>query len=194
MKPHRLFPALCAALVIGLAGCASRFEAEVTRFHEIERAGGETATIVAADPQLEGLEFAAYAELVGRQLERHGYTAAGSAPPDLRVIMGYGLAEIGSERSGPVVGLGVGHFGRHVGVSYSGLFNVGRERRHYYSYRLDLVIEETASGRRIFEGSAITSGLGANMQAVMPYLAAALFQGFPGNSGETVRVKLPVER
>ena len=102
-------------------------------------------------------------------------------------------AEIGSERSGPVVGVGLGRYGRHTGVSFSGLFNVGGGRRTYYSYRLDLLIEDTASGQRIFEGRSVTSGQGADMGAVMPYLVAALFENFPGNSGETIRVELPVD-
>ena len=182
-----------AALVMLLAGCTRSFEAEVTRFHQIAQTGGQTATIVAADPQLQGLEFSSFADLVGSHLARYGYSAAGKSTPDLRVIMGYGLAEIGSERSGPVVGIGMGHFGRHVGFSYSGLFNLGSGRHYYYSYQLDLVIEDAASGQRIFEGRSVTRGRGANMGAVMPYLVAALFENFPGQSGQTLVVELPVE-
>ncbi len=193
MRPTRFAGLSLAALVLLLAGCTRSFEAEVTRFHQITRVGGQSATVVAADPRLEGLEFASFADIVGRHLERYGYSAAGQATPDLRVVMGYGLAEIGSERSGPIVGIGVGHYGRHVGVSYSGLFNVGGGRRTYYSYRLDLVIEDAATGQRIFEGHSVTSGQGGDMGAVMPYLVAALFENFPGNSGETIRVELPVD-
>ncbi len=193
MRSCRFTRLSLAALVLLLAGCARNFEAEVTRFHQITQVGGQSATVVPADPALQGLEFASFADIVGRHLERYGYSAAGKATPDLRVVMGYGLAEIGSERSGPVVGIGVGHYGRHTGVSFSGLFNVGGGRRTYYSYRLDLVIEDTASGQRIFEGHSVTSGQGADMGAVMPYLVAALFENFPGNSGETIRVELPVD-
>jgi hypothetical protein len=181
------------ALLFLFAGCARSFEAEVTRFHQIVQTGGQTATIVAADPQLEGLEFSSFADIVGHHLERYGYRAASTSTPDLRVVMGYAMAETGSERSGPLIGIGVGHYGRHVGVSYSGLFNVGSNRTYYYAYRLDLVIEEVASGQRIFEGRSVTSGRGANMGAVMPYLVAALFENFPGQSGQTVRIELPVD-
>lgn len=181
------------ALLLVLAGCSRSFEAEVTRFHQITQTGGQSATIVPADPQIDGLEFASYADIVGAYLERYGYSAAGNSPPELRVVMGYGLAEIGAESGGPVVGVGLGSYGRHTGVSFSGLFNVGGGRRTYYSYRLDLVIEEAASGQRIFEGHSVTSGRGADMGSVMPYLVAALFENFPGNSGQTVKVKLPVE-
>ncbi len=188
------FPRLSlAALLLLLAGCARNFEAEVTRFHQITQVGGQSATVVPADPQLQGLEFASFADIVGRHLERYGYSAAGQATPDLRVVMGYGLAEIGSEQSGPVVGVGLGRYGRHTGVSFSGLFNLGGGRRTYYSYRLDLVIEDAATGQRIFEGHSITSGQGADMGAVMPYLVAALFENFPGDSGQTIRVELPVD-
>ncbi len=193
MRSSRLAHFSLAALLLLLAGCARNFEAEVTRFHQITQVGGQSATVVPADPQLQGLEFASFADIVGRHLERYGYSAAGKATPDLRVVMGYGLAEIGSERSGPVVGVGVGRYGRHTGVSFSGLFNVGSGRRTYYSYRLDLLIEDAATGQPIFEGRSITSGQGADMGAVMPYLVAALFENFPGNSGETIRVELPVD-
>ena len=193
MRSCRLTRFSLAALLLLTAGCARNFEAEVTRFHQITQTGGQSATVVPADPALQGLQFASFADIVGRHLERYGYSAAGTATPDLRVVMGYGLVEIGAERSGPVVGLGVGRYGRHTGVSFSGLFNVGGGRRTYYSYRLDLVIEEAASGRRIFEGHSVTSGRGSDMGAVMPYLVAALFDNFPGNSGETIRVELPVE-
>ena len=193
MRSSRFTRLSLAALLLLLAGCARNFEAEVTRFHQITQVGGQSATVVPADPQLQGLEFASFADIVGRHLERYGYSAAGQATPDLRVVMGYGLAEIGSEQSGPVVGVGLGRYGRHTGVSFSGLFNVGGGRRTYYSYRLDLAIEDAATGQRIFEGHSITSGQGANMGAVMPYLVAALFENFPGNSGETIRVELPVD-
>lgn len=181
------------ALLLVLAGCSKGFEAEVTRFHQIAQTGGLSATVVPADPALQGLEFASYADIVGGYLERYGYSAAGNSAPELRVVMGYGLTELGTESGGPVVGVGVGHYGGNVGVNFSGLFNVAGSRRVHYSYRLDLVIEEAASGQRIFEGSSITSGRGADMSAVMPYLVAALFDNFPGNSGQTVKVKLPVE-
>ena len=193
MRSSRFTRLSLGALLLLLAGCARNFEAEVTRFHQITQVGGQSATVVPADPQLQGLEFASFADIVGRHLERYGYSAAGKATPELRVVMGYGLAEIGSERSGPVVGVGVGRYGRHTGVSFSGLFNVGGGRRTYYSYRLDLLIEDTASGQRIFEGRSVTSGQGADMGAVMPYLVAALFENFPGNSGEIIRVELPVD-
>lgn len=191
-KSIRLAKALLPAVFLVLSACASSFQADVTRFHKMTATGGKSATIVAADPKLEGLQFTSYAGIIGRQMERFGYTAAGQADPDIRVIMNYGLLETGESRSNTSVGVGVGSYGRHGGASVFSSFPVGGSKT-WYSYRLDLVFEDAATGERLFEGYSVTVARESDLGLVMPYLAAALFEGFPGVSGQTVQVELPLD-
>ncbi|HEX8401239.1 MAG TPA: DUF4136 domain-containing protein [Allosphingosinicella sp.] len=60
----------------------------------------------------------------------------------------------------------------------------------YTSY-LDLDIKRTADGQSLFEGTAKARSRTDNLQVLVPNLVEAMFTGFPGNSGETVRITVP---
>ena len=45
---------------------------------------------------------------------------------------------------------------------------------------------------RVFEGRAVSSGLNGQIEPVMPYILDAIFQEFPGRSGETKTVSVAV--
>jgi Domain of unknown function (DUF4136) len=57
-----------------------------------------------------------------------------------------------------------------------------------YTSDLSMKIEKVASGERLFEGSAKALSLNDNLPYLVPNLIEAMFTGFPGNSGETVRI------
>ncbi len=62
-----------------------------------------------------------------------------------------------------------------------------------YHRRLELDIDsKTAAGRRYYEGRVESTGQSGSLPAVMPYLIRALFTDFPGNSGQTRRIDVPV--
>jgi hypothetical protein len=52
-------------------------------------------------------------------------------------------------------------------------------------------IAKQGSGERVFEGSAKAMSLNNNLTYLVPNLIQAMFTGFPGNSGETVRITVP---
>ena len=44
---------------------------------------------------------------------------------------------------------------------------------------------------RVFEGKAQAQSLNDNLTYLVPNLVEAMFTGFPGNSGETVKITVP---
>jgi hypothetical protein len=51
-----------------------------------------------------------------------------------------------------------------------------------------LQINRAADGTRLFEGRAEAQSRDNDLQALVPNLVEAMFTGFPGNSGERVRI------
>ncbi len=54
-------------------------------------------------------------------------------------------------------------------------------------------IDRTADGKRLFEGEAKAMSRTDNLTYLVPNLIDAMFTGFPGNSGETVRITIKPE-
>jgi hypothetical protein len=64
-----------------------------------------------------------------------------------------------------------------------------------YTSGIDMVISRSANGERVFEGSAEAVSRTNDLTRLVPNLVEALFTGFPGNSGERVRITVaPPER
>jgi hypothetical protein len=57
-----------------------------------------------------------------------------------------------------------------------------------YTSGLNLQINRSGDGSRLFEGHAEAQSRDNNLQAIVPNLVEAMFTGFPGNSGERVRI------
>ncbi|MCH8173339.1 MAG: hypothetical protein IIA70_08555 [Proteobacteria bacterium] len=90
MRPDNLYQTLILGLLVLLLGaCGSTgFRAEVSRFHQLPAPSGEAAEIVPGKDIVEGIEFNAYANLVGARLDALGYRATAGEPPDLIVTLG----------------------------------------------------------------------------------------------------------
>jgi hypothetical protein len=63
----------------------------------------------------------------------------------------------------------------------------------YTSY-LDMDIRRTSDGQALFEGMAQARSRTDDLPELVPNLVEAMFTGFPGNSGETVRITVAPER
>jgi hypothetical protein len=101
-----------------------------------------------------------------------------------------------------------GYFGRHRSPFYWGWndpflygpFGYGRGGYDIDSYTvftsyLDMDIRRSADGQSLFEGLAQARSRSNELPALVPNLVEAMFTGFPGNSGETVRITVaPEER
>jgi hypothetical protein len=60
----------------------------------------------------------------------------------------------------------------------------------YTSY-LDMDIKRASDGQSVFEGTAKARSRTDDLQVLVPNLVEAMFTGFPGNSGEQVRITVP---
>jgi len=203
-----------ALLVLG--ACAQSFDARVNRFSMLPPpAQGETFTIQAEEQQLQGsIEFRSYAQLVAQQLERFGYRqATDPRAANLVVSLDY-FVDNGRERVtttpgftgwGPGWGWGWGGWGRwgrwgfydpFWGPGFAGGWGGagwGPEVRSYtvYNSQLRMEINRTNSGERLFEGTARATSRNDDLPWLVPNLIEAIFTGFPGNSGETIKVRIP---
>ena len=199
---------LAASLALGLAACAApSFKADVSRFQtQLPAPQGQSFAVVAEDPALAGgLEFAQYANLVSAQMAKLGYVEAASPESaNLLVRFDYGV-DNGRERvrttNAGFGGYGPwGRWGRFGGFGYRRSFAFGfydpwlaaPDVRSFtvYTSDIDLKIDNSATGERLFEGQAQAASRSNRLQALVPNLVDALFTDFPGNSGETLRITI----
>ncbi len=185
-----------------MAGCATNFSADVTRFQQLPKPAGETIEVAPKNPDLAGsLSFEKYANMIGDRLGAEGYKPPASGKPsDLIATVDYGVTPgpAGAERSSRPrfsIGIGVGTGGRHSDVGVGVATGVGhREPSPGLSNRwLQLVITRRTDGHQLYEGKATSLGESRNIDLVMPQLVAALFKDFPGKSGTTNHVELGPE-
>ncbi|MBV7265984.1 DUF4136 domain-containing protein [Erythrobacter ani] len=199
--------ALPLLLAAGLSACAPSFKADVSRFATtLPAPQGQTFAVVAEDPQLAGgLEFGLYADLVAEEMARLGYSEAASpSDANLLVRFDYGV-DNGRERIRST-GIGAagfydpffGPWGRGYGFrrgfafGFHDPFLAGPQVRSYTVYvsDIDLKIDSTETGERLFEGQAQAASRSNRLQSLVPNLVEALFTDFPGNSGETLRITI----
>jgi hypothetical protein len=199
--------ALPVALAIGLSACATNtFKADVSRFAvPLPAPQGQTFAVVPEDPKLAGgLEFATYADAVAAEMTQLGYTRASSPETaDMLVRFDYSV-DGGRERVrtdlngagfaggpwGPWGGWG--GWGPGWGLGFNDPWLGGPNVRSYtvYTSGIDLKIDRRADGQRLFEGKAEAVSRSNRLPRLVPNLVDALFTGFPGNSGETVRITI----
>ena len=204
-------------LLAGLAACATPFRADVSRFQtQLPAPAGESFYVVADDPTLAGgLEFALYADEVEAQMERLGYAQAASPEAaSLLVRFDYdvdnGRERIRSTGTGfydPFYSPWYGYspyrsrfyrsrFNRAWGYGFYDPWFGGPDIRSttVYTSGIQMKIDRTADGQRLFDGSAEAVSTSNRLQYLVPNLVEAMFTDFPGNSGETVRISIAPER
>ena len=202
------FLALAALLIV--ASCTAPFSAKVSRFQALPAPSGQTFVVQAQDPRLQGgIEFGQYAQLVAGRLVAQGYQQASDpSRADLVVRMNYNV-DTGREKVRSS-GLGYGGFG-YGGFGYGGFGYGGFGGRGYilgfhdpylfggyndvqsytvYTSELDLQIERTDNGQRVFEGTARAMSSDDSLPRIVPNLVEAMFTDFPGNSGETINITI----
>jgi hypothetical protein len=197
--------ALPVALAIGLSACATPFKADVSRFAApLPAPQGQSFAVVPEDPKLAGgLEFATYANSVAAEMQELGYTrAAMPESADLLVRFDYrvdgGRERVRTDFNG-VGAAGFGPWGRWGGwggggwgLGFNDPFFGGPDVRSYtiYTSGIDLKIDRAADGQRLFEGKAEAVSRSNRLPRLVPNLVDAIFTGFPGNSGETLRITI----
>jgi hypothetical protein len=79
---------------------------------------------------------------------------------------------------------------------YGGLDGPFQEVRVYTEYKsfLDLNVRRKADNASLFEGHAQARSVNDNLGVLVPNLIEAMFTGFPGRSGETIKITVPPPR
>ena len=195
---------LAGILALGLAACSTNtFKADVSRFQaELPAPAGQSFAVVADDPALAGgLEFALYADMVAAEMAELGYVEAEPEAATMLVRFDYGV-DNGRERV-RTTNTGYGHFGpwgrfggfglrRGYAFGFYDPWLAGPEVRSYtvYTSDIDLKIDNTVTGERLFEGQAQAASRSNRLQHLVPNLVDAIFTDFPGNSGEVLRITI----
>ncbi len=207
-----------AALALGVAaaalsGCATGFPAQVSRYQAMPAPQGQSFVVVPMDARdIGGLEFSRYAYMVAQGMQAQGYVPAASINQATMVVrVGYGVDRGRTEfrrdfsswndpfysRLG-----GYGAFGRPF---YSRWGYHGARSPFYYGWNspfgfdgidsytvynsfLDVDIRRKLDNAALFEGHAKARSQTDNLGTLVPNLIEAMFTGFPGRSGETVRI------
>ncbi len=211
--------ALVPLTLLSLAACATPFKADVSRYSAaaLPAPQGQSFAIVADNPALAGgIEFSQYAGLVGSRMAALGYVpAADSATADLIVRFDYGVDK-GREKvrssgfSDPFYNSwhGYGRYGGFYGrrsfyhprsMWGYGWYDPWFDGHGYESYTIfqsgiGMKIDRRADGQRLFEGKAEAASTSNRLPYLVPNLVEAMFTGFPGNSGETVRISIAPEK
>lgn len=198
----------CLALFVMafvLTGCASTISARVTSYEEWPGdAVGSTYHIVSTAGQDNNLEFQSFADMVRAAIGPTGLVEAAS-PEAARfdIVMDYGSqAEkrwvqryhdpyyMDGWGFNPFFG---GIYGGHGWGWGSGIYmgpstvNVPVE---VYKNTLTIIIQDKHNnGREVYRSTALNISDGHNLALVMPYLAQAVFDGFPGNNGQVREVR-----
>ena len=203
--------------LLGVSGCATNFQANVSRFQRLPAPQGQTFRVEAADAHNSGgLEFATYAQEVAAHLTQVGYhEAAPGGTADMIVQVGYGVdhgqqkvtttpggfncgfgAGWGPGWGGPGWGRwgGWGWGGRGWGDGWGDPFGPWGcpdvESYTIYSSYLGMTITRS-DGARLFEGRARAHSATDDLTQLVPNLIDAMFTGFPGNSGQDIRITIP---
>jgi hypothetical protein len=199
MSMSRLLAPAFALLALLVSACATGGSgADVTRFHLNQPLAPGTVFVEAAPGgQGESLEFRSYAASVGQQLGRLGYSVVPTlSQAELVAVVSYGQMTRESLGSGsPVrVGIGGGSFGGDVGVGLGTSIGLGSSKpRDVNVNMLSVQLKRRSDNSVVWEGRAVSEAREgsryADLASAVPMLADALFDKFPGPSGQTTRYK-----
>ena len=221
MRIRKLSAALTLGVAaLGLSACAQSLNTTVSRYQAMPAPQGQTFFVVPAGGMANngGLEFQRYAGLVAQQMQARGYTpAANPQSANMVVQFGYGV-DRGQVRYvstpfpasrpwgafgdpfyspfySPRFGFG---FGRGYGYrwGWDDPFWYGRDIDSYVEYRsqIELHIRQSGTNAPLFDGRAQARSETNRLDVVIPSLVDAMFTGFPGQSGETVKITIPARQ
>lgn len=191
-------PLVLIAPLALLGGCMAPIgPVEVTRFHVPELAPQARGSIaVEAAPGMDGasLELQAYQGAVAQELRRIGFAVQDKGGDQIAEVRLSRQTYRPDRARNPVsVGIGgsTGSYGSGLGVGIG--LDLSGPPPEVIETQLSVAIRDRKSGKVVWEGRAQFTVRATAPQAQTalgaPKMAAALFQGFPGNSGETILVR-----
>jgi hypothetical protein len=191
---------------VALAGCASTISATVTRYQQWPGlAQGDTYNVVPTAAQLNNLEYQAVADTVVAALGPTGLVQAQPGhKPRFTVHIDYattmGQTTVTQYANPPYDGWFFGPSFGYYGGGWAGggVFYTPpvvtvpvQVIKNTLTVRIDDMLN---SGREVYRATAVNVSETRNLIQVAPYLAQALFDGFPGNNGQVITVNYPVGR
>jgi hypothetical protein len=93
-----------------------------------------------------------------------------------------------------------GYYGAYRSPFYYGwddpFWYGGTSVREYTEYKseLDIDIRRRADNQQLFDGRAQARSTTDNTQVLVPNLIQAMFTGFPGRNGETIKITVPAQK
>ena len=219
MRIKSLAAALALGIsALGLSACAESLNTTVSRYQAMPAPQGQTFFVVPGEGLAAngGLEFQRYAGLVAQQLQARGYTPASDPKSaSMLVQLGYGvdsgqtrIVQDPFYRSRSRYGYGGFGYDPFYSPFYYPRFGFGRG---YYSYgwddpfwygsgidsyveyhsQIDLHIRAAGTNAPLFDGRAQARSETNRLDVIVPSLVDAMFTGFPGRNGETVKITIP---
>jgi hypothetical protein len=221
MRIRQLTAALAlGAAALGLSACAEQLNTTVSRYQAMPAPQGQTFYVVPAGGMANngGLEFPRYAGIVAQQLQARGFQPATNVQSaNMIVQFGYGV-DRGQVRyvEDPFYysRLGYGGFGGWGSPFYSPFYRSrfgwgggyawgwndpfwyggGVDSYVEYHSQIDLHIRAAGTNAALFDGRAQARSATNRLDKVIPSLVDAIFTGFPGRNGETVKITIPTRQ
>lgn len=214
MRIRKLATAIAiGAAAIALSACAEQINTTVSRYQAMPAPQGQTFYVVPGGGMANngGLEFQRYAGIVAQQLQARGYAPANSAQgANMIVQFGYGIdrgqVRYTSEPGfgyGGFYGPGWGFYRPRFGWGFGGGYLWGWDDPFWYGggidsfveyhSQIDLHIRQAGTNAPLFDGRAQARSETNRLDVVIPSLVDAMFTGFPGRSGETVKITIPTK-
>jgi len=198
---------LISLLAVLLTACASgpgMVRTEVTSFNEWPASIERTYVFASPVGMADSLEQRAYENVVAEELAAQGFSRVqDAAAARLAVTVRARLSEQQRQVVEPIF-FDPFWRGRWDTMWYPpGLYGGYGGYREYpvtvFQRALTLEIADrratgpAGTGRRIYEGTVLSTGSSNSLAAVVPYLVRALFSDFPGRSGQTRVVEVPID-
>ena len=221
MRMKKFAAALALGIsALGLSACAESLNTTVSRYQAMPAPQGQTFFVVPGEGMAAngGLEFQRYAGLVAQQLQARGYAPADSPQKASMVVqLGYGVDSgqtrivqdpFARSRYGyggfgydpfyspfyrPRFGFGRG-WGYSMGWDDPFWYGGGIDSYVEYHSQIDLHIRQAGTNAPLFDGRAQARSETNRLDVVVPSLVDAMFTGFPGRSGETVKITIPTRQ
>ncbi len=193
---------ILVASILALSACATHFRSDVTTFHKLSAPGGERVVLTPMNPEKQdSLEYRQYADILANELGSYGYKETGENEPEL--IAGFDVTiNDGREKLSVRPGFNGFPYWRSGFWAYGRFWRSPFYRGRFSPFDDDELVARTVylatlrfelrkpDGTVVFEGHAETETRRKDLPRIMPLLAEALFENFPGNNGETRRVIL----
>jgi hypothetical protein len=211
----------CMAVVFTaliLTACTTlSLQGRVTRFHALEPAP-KSYVVVPDDGQDGSLEFRTYAALLKERLTQHGWREATIEAADVAIFLQYQIGQgrdvtfsypiFGSVPTGTATTTGtVTTYGNMSTINTTttqqsrlGVVGTGTGSRTVYDRAVRVTMfslpgyREQKRMEALYEGEIRSSGSTGDLPIVMPALLQGLFSDFPGKSGTTQEVSIPIHQ